>query len=225
MLFTRLFFKLALIVALIFAAFIAAIRAQPYDDSELRAFLTPEGCPAPCFMGIRPGVTTMEESLVILEGHEWVGDITPNYDDEKNLRKLGWKWAENKSKILRDSAFLLPDKDAIFVDEIHIFTYFDASLVIYYNPNPQNYYISVLEAYNMDLQVNENIIEYIVDYHPKEFFSFKGYGYCPYKSTLWDYPLEIVISHRGFVAPSYFFAHPSFQNFMLDVKYWENQYC
>ena len=43
------------------------IRAQPYDDSELRAFLTPpEGCPAPCFMGIRPGVTTVEEVTAIL---------------------------------------------------------------------------------------------------------------------------------------------------------------
>jgi hypothetical protein len=43
------------------------IRAQPYDDRALREFLTPpEGCPAPCFMGIRPGVTTAEEAEQLL---------------------------------------------------------------------------------------------------------------------------------------------------------------
>ena len=55
---------------------ILLIRAQPYDDSKLRAFLTPpKGCPAPCFMGIRPGVTTTEEAIAILEDHEWLPEI------------------------------------------------------------------------------------------------------------------------------------------------------
>ena len=62
----RVYLTLAsVLLGLLFAA-AAVIRAQPYDDSELRAFLTPpEGCPAPCFMGIRPGVTTREEALTI----------------------------------------------------------------------------------------------------------------------------------------------------------------
>jgi hypothetical protein len=65
--------KLALILTLIFAVCIGLIRAQPYDDSELRAFLTPpDGCPMPCFMGVRPGVTTADEAIAILEAHEWV---------------------------------------------------------------------------------------------------------------------------------------------------------
>lgn len=59
--------KLALLLSAVCLVPLALIRAQPYDDSELRAFLTPpEGCPAPCFMGIRPGVTTVEEALDLL---------------------------------------------------------------------------------------------------------------------------------------------------------------
>ncbi len=51
------------------------IRAQPYDDRDLRAFLAPSAdCLAPCFMGIRPGVTTIEEAMLILQGSPWVSD-------------------------------------------------------------------------------------------------------------------------------------------------------
>ncbi len=72
--------KPALLFTLLFAACIGIIRAQPYDDSELRAFLTPpSGCAMPCFMGIRPGVTTADEAIAILEAHEWVSNVNPPY--------------------------------------------------------------------------------------------------------------------------------------------------
>jgi len=52
--------KLALPLIVLFTIPLLLIRAQPYDDANLRAFLTPpDGCPAPCFMGIQPGVTTV----------------------------------------------------------------------------------------------------------------------------------------------------------------------
>jgi hypothetical protein len=52
------------------------IRAQPDDDSDLRAFLTPpDNCPAPCFMGIRPGLTTVDEAMTILYEHPWVDTV------------------------------------------------------------------------------------------------------------------------------------------------------
>jgi len=80
--------RLALLLTLLFTACIGLIRAQPYDDSELRAFLTPpEGCPVPCFMGIRPGVTTVHEAVAILEAHEWVEEISfPGSDS------IVWRW-------------------------------------------------------------------------------------------------------------------------------------
>lgn len=52
---------------------IAVIRARPWDDGLLRAFLAPpDDCPVPCFMGIRPGVTTAEAATGILKNHAWV---------------------------------------------------------------------------------------------------------------------------------------------------------
>jgi hypothetical protein len=69
-------FRWILFLSILLALPVLLIRAQPYDDSELRAFLTPpEGCPAPCFMGIRPGVTTFDEAVTILEQHEWVNRV------------------------------------------------------------------------------------------------------------------------------------------------------
>jgi hypothetical protein len=92
--------KLALFLTLFFAACIGLIRAQLYDDSELRAFLTPpEGCPIPCFMGIRPGVTTAEEALAILEAHEWVGEITFLPPE-----RFAWKWNGRQPEMLNRSS-------------------------------------------------------------------------------------------------------------------------
>jgi hypothetical protein len=64
---TRTYLRLALVIAAMCAAAVLFIRAQPYDDGGLRALLTPPtGCPVPCFLGIRPGVTTPEDALAIL---------------------------------------------------------------------------------------------------------------------------------------------------------------
>lgn len=71
----RLFLKFALPLVSLFLAVIVFMRVQPVDLSDLRGLLVPPDCPAPCFMGIRPGVTTMDESLALLQGNGWVGQI------------------------------------------------------------------------------------------------------------------------------------------------------
>lgn len=79
------------------------IRAQPYDDSELRAFLAPSaGCPAMCLLGIRPGVTTAHEALTILEGHEWVGRVDYQYYDPQRLSRnlVSWRWSGQQPSLI-----------------------------------------------------------------------------------------------------------------------------
>ncbi|MFN8452562.1 MAG: hypothetical protein U0521_29140 [Anaerolineae bacterium] len=72
---TRLIALLAVGLALAFAAVLAAAQAQPLDD-DLRAFLLPpENCPAPCWEGVRPGVTTLDEAVALLEANPWVGRV------------------------------------------------------------------------------------------------------------------------------------------------------
>ena len=101
----RYLLRWALLLTAFFALPVVLIRAQPYDDGELRAFLTPpEGCSAPCFMGIRPGVTTVNEAIAILEGHEWVADVggdylelmrEANYDKPQVAWVIVWEWSRD----------------------------------------------------------------------------------------------------------------------------------
>lgn len=49
---TRTFLRLSLPLILLFTTALFIIRAQPYNDHELRELLLPEGCSAPCFMGV-----------------------------------------------------------------------------------------------------------------------------------------------------------------------------
>ncbi|MEP6988388.1 MAG: hypothetical protein ABI970_22480 [Chloroflexota bacterium] len=79
--------RLATLCFLIFTVMLLVIHAQPYDDHELRNVLLPEGCPAPCFMGIRPGVTKMASAITLLEGNEWVETI------EKTFTSISWDWS------------------------------------------------------------------------------------------------------------------------------------
>jgi hypothetical protein len=90
----RLILRPVLLLTLLSALPVVLIRAQLYDDSDLRAFLiAPAGCPAPCFMGIRPGVTTPEEANRILEQLGWT-----QTDTQWPIRSsLSWYWNSQQS--------------------------------------------------------------------------------------------------------------------------------
>jgi hypothetical protein len=67
----RFYLRLSLLPVVLFTMALLLIHIQPNEDSELRHVLLPEGCPAPCFMGIRPGVTTGEEAIQLLQKSGW----------------------------------------------------------------------------------------------------------------------------------------------------------
>ncbi len=69
------YLRLALLPMILLTAVLLVIRSQPYDDYELRELLLPTGCPAPCFMGIQPEVTTVDEAVKLLEASGWAKDI------------------------------------------------------------------------------------------------------------------------------------------------------
>lgn len=83
----RFFLRLTLFPLLIFTAVLLLMHAQRYDNHQLRELL-PDGCPAPCFMGIRPGVTTMTEAERLLNENKWVGKIT-----FANNTYITWIWS------------------------------------------------------------------------------------------------------------------------------------
>ncbi len=93
------YLRLALLPLIAFATALLVIRVQPYDNDELREALLAENCPAPCFMGIQPGVTTAEEAVAILEASAWVADY--EYDPTLPLIRMTWSdqspaWLNNE---------------------------------------------------------------------------------------------------------------------------------
>jgi hypothetical protein len=74
-------------VALLCALALGAIRAVPREDVALHTLLAPpDDCAPPCFLGIRPGVTTRAEALAILRAHPWVDQLE---DDDLGI---SWQW-------------------------------------------------------------------------------------------------------------------------------------
>lgn len=81
--------KAAVVLVLGFAAAVLAIRMQPYGpDPTLDFILPPDGCSAPCFLGIRPGRTTVAEQMRLLIDSGHVADI--DYLVAEPL--LTWYW-------------------------------------------------------------------------------------------------------------------------------------
>jgi hypothetical protein len=78
----------------VFALAIGLIRAQPYDTDEIRAFfIPPPGCEPPCWMGIRPGTTTLDEAKAVIEAYYGVLQGPPTVQR--------WEWNEATPLFIR----------------------------------------------------------------------------------------------------------------------------
>src|SRR5688572_3629883 len=91
--FTHAFLRFALALTTLFTGLLGAIHLQPYDDSDVRAFVAPpQDCAAPCFMGIRPGETTVGEAVDILWAHPWVDQVR-EFTSARGQRTIFWTWS------------------------------------------------------------------------------------------------------------------------------------
>ena len=98
----RFYLRLALLPVLLLTAAALLIHTQPYDDRDLRHVLLPEGCPAPCFLGIRPGVTTGDDAVKLLQQSGWADDI--EYVLYGSQLKLKWN-AQSPSWLANDGDY------------------------------------------------------------------------------------------------------------------------
>jgi hypothetical protein len=90
--FTGLVVKLAFMLLLLLTLAVSLTRAQPYDDSMLRAMLTTsDTCTLPCWQGIEPGVTNLHDALIALERSQWVGEVTRGSLTNRHT----WWWNRN----------------------------------------------------------------------------------------------------------------------------------
>ena len=71
-----------------FALLAGILRAGATDDEGLRAFLLPpEDCPAPCWQGIRPGVSSADEAEMLLLKNAWVTAVN------RASTHISWRWS------------------------------------------------------------------------------------------------------------------------------------
>jgi len=90
----RIFLPTAFAATALFAALVGLIRAQPFDDRQVRDFLAfLDECAAPCWQGVRPGVTTTTSALVLLEAHNWVSGVDEHiWFSTPGSSLFSWLW-------------------------------------------------------------------------------------------------------------------------------------
>jgi len=144
MLMLRFLLKLSALFAALSVLAIGIIRAQPYDDGGLRDFLfNSPGCEdipddEPCFVGIRPGVTTMEETRTILSTYPLIRDL----ECSNRSRTVGhlsctWFWIERLDSTLspRVRNLVVIDDNVVSSLRIHTRTSLSAFWLILGTPD------------------------------------------------------------------------------------------
>ncbi|MBI1258684.1 MAG: hypothetical protein GC204_14545 [Chloroflexi bacterium] len=100
----RVWLWLVAALTVVFALMISVIQAQPRSDEAVRdLFAVSSTCAAPCFMGIRPGVTTRDEALAILRQHRWVRFVNPS------ATSISWTWNGSQPALIDGYAALQLD--------------------------------------------------------------------------------------------------------------------
>lgn len=92
---TTFYLRFTLLPIILLTAVLFVIRSQPYDDHELREFLFPTNCPAQCFIGIQPGVATVDEAMKFLEASAWVEEVDMQVSSN-GLVEIYWSWNAQK---------------------------------------------------------------------------------------------------------------------------------
>lgn len=118
----RFYLRVMPLLAIIIAAMLIFPRTQPLPDDNLRPLLMPEDCAAPCFMGIRPGVTTIDEAVGILKASGWTADIRMQ---PSASRWIIVQWNTNAPAWLRPANVYNETSMAMLdsrIDEIHVIT-------------------------------------------------------------------------------------------------------
>jgi hypothetical protein len=130
----RTLFKLATLgvfIATLIPVVHLTIPALAYRDDLLALLNYSDDCHAPCFMGITPGVTTVDESVNILKQQDWIdaSTIKVNFYTDSTDGYIRW---ENSSQP--------PDLHLSFVD----FTNSTISEMIIFSDMPYITYIGLL---------------------------------------------------------------------------------
>ena len=99
--------RVVLALVIVFALAVGVILAQPQEDATMRDFFT-SPCAPPCFMGIRPGITTTEQALALLRAHPWVKGVSPAASTfgtgARSYTNIYWGWTGQQPAFIFDAS-------------------------------------------------------------------------------------------------------------------------
>lgn len=121
----RLYLRITFLMFIPLAIVPMLLRAQHYDDQSVRQLLLSEGCPAPCFLGIRPGITTATDAINLLRNSQWVQPETIAYNESDYGGGAVWSWNKQASPLLgkQQSSLVTTRQNGVqIVDLLHVYT-------------------------------------------------------------------------------------------------------
>lgn len=94
---TRIWVILAFFILVSLMLALVGLGAAPADDGSLKSLLSPPACNTPCFLGIQPGVTALQDARALLENHPWVVEVELVFSGSDTLLenrdgRLRWRW-------------------------------------------------------------------------------------------------------------------------------------
>jgi hypothetical protein len=93
---TRVWWRLIPVLMTSLAVVVILIQAQPYDN--LKAILMPDDCEMPCFMGLRPGESTIQQVMNTLGSSAWVSEWSW-YENSPGNGSFNWNWSDSAPNV------------------------------------------------------------------------------------------------------------------------------
>ncbi len=119
---TAFYLRLALLPFICITVVILAVRVQPHDEhikNDLHQLLFSNDCAAPCFLGIHPFKSTVNEAIALLDKSGWVNEVVKiNRCCEPFYYDIIWSpqapsWLDRTG---RSYFAATPDERIIFID-------------------------------------------------------------------------------------------------------------
>jgi hypothetical protein len=174
---TRIWLKLFLPLNLVFIVSLMGVFTLFYDSAyfdQIRAFLTP-ACAKPCFMGVRPGITTADEAKSILEAHPWVENVNVAIST-LGYGTLHWSWSGQQPDFINRNHYGLSQIGVPVIESVLIRTHIPFG--------------DIWLAFGAPERGSADSLYHIADY-PIYGFSIRTYTEC---EDFWDAPADIFIA-------------------------------
>lgn len=182
--------RLTLLLFSLASVGVLLVQARPHHDTELLSLLLPDDCTAPCFIGIRPGTTTANEAIQLLENHPWIQSIEIRFTDFRQQANTFWgyvywdwlvgtplftKTSDNRLGIHRSYLRVL---DGV-VDEVAFTTSLPLGEVVAALGKADRYELSAMQYKNPPYPIVQNF------FYPQAHLFINSTSLCPALSPDW----------------------------------------